>query len=249
MVLSNSPLTKMLLEVPAHTDIESIPEKCGAVAEIFDSSGKLALKPFELAERAHPSDVWFELNVSSSHFKRGIEEMAKLAHMGFSNFKILLSGLKEPADIYRARLLAAECGFSFGAAVPFGVIVEYPAIALSHEAISKAGASFAVVDVDALSKRIMFSEKTPDALPEPVIKIIRNSIAHFKGIKMHVSARGSMLEKVSVMKEITKQGIDSIVTHPVKSEKLKVKLLYAEKSHEVDFLKDKMRLHLKSRAR
>ncbi len=249
MVLSDSPLTKMLLEVPAHTDIGSIPINRGAVAEVFDSSGELAQKPFELAERAHPCDVWFELNVSGSRFKEGIKEMAKLAHMGFSNFKILLSGLKEPADIYRARLLAAECGFSFGAAVPFGVIVEYPAIALSYEAISKSGASFAVVDIDALSKRIMFSEKTPEALPEPVIKIIRNSISHFKEIKMQVSARGSMLENASVMKELTMQGIDSIITHPIKSEKLKVKLLYAEKSHEVDFLKDKMRLHLKSRAR
>ncbi|MBU4245995.1 MAG: hypothetical protein KKE71_03040, partial [Nanoarchaeota archaeon] len=205
-------------------------------------------KPFELAEHAHPAEVWFELNISNSRFKDGLEEMNKLAHMGFSNFKILLSGLKDPSDIYRVRLIAAEQGFSFGMEIPFGILVEYPAMALSYEAISKAGASFALMDIDTLSKRILFSEKTPDGLPDPVAKVMEDSITHFKGMRMHVSARGNMLENAAVIKELTNLGIDSVVSHPDKKERLKLKLLHAEKSHEIDFLKAKMRMHLKSRA-
>lgn len=246
MVVSSNPLTKILLEVPTHADIRDIKINHGAVANVFDSTGAISRKPFELAEHAHPAEVWFELNISNSRFKEGLEEMKKLAHMGFSNFSILLSGLKEPSDIYHVRLLAAESGFNFGVEIPFGIVVDYPAIALSYETISKTGASFAVMDVDALSKRIMFSEKTPEEIPEPVTKIMRNSISHFKGIKMRVSARGSMLENVAVLKELTEQEIDSIVTQPEKNEKLKIKLLYAEKSREIDFLKAKMRMHLKS---
>jgi len=247
MVVSSNPITKILLEVPAHADIHNIAINHGAIANVFDSTGAISRKPFEIAEHAYPTDVWFELNITNSRFKEGLEEMNKLSHMGFSNFKILLSGLKEPSDLYRVRLLAAESGINFGVEIPFGVVVDYPAIALSYETISKAGASFAVMDVDALSKRIMFSEKTPEELPEPVTKILRNSISHFKEIKMRVSARGSMLENVDVLKELTGQGIDSIVTHPEKNEKLKIKLLYAEKNHEINFLKAKMRMHLKSR--
>ena len=248
MVISSNPITKILLEVPASADLGNIPITHGAVSEVFDSEGNLSRKPFELAEHAHPTDVWFELNFSKSGFKEGLEEMKKLAHMGFSNFKILLSGLKDPGDIYRVRLIAAEQGFSFGTEIPFGVLVEYPAMALSYEAISKAGASFALMDVDALSKRILFSEKTPDGLPAPVAKVMEDSISHFKNMRIDVSARGKMLEHTAVIKELTSLGIDSVVSHPNNKEKVKLKLLYAEKSHEIDFLKSRMRMHLKPRA-
>lgn len=248
MVVSSNPVTKILLEVPQHVDLKDISATQGAVANVFDSSGALSRKPFEIAEHAHPAEAWFELNISDSRFKEGLEEMKKLAHMGFSNFKILLSGLKEPGDIYKARFLAAEEGFSFGMEIPFGVVIEYPAMALSYEAISKAGASFAVMEIDSLSKRILFSEKISDGLPAPVAKVMEDSIAHFKNMRVHVSARGNMLEHTAVIKELTNLGVDSVVSHPDKKEKLKLKLLYAEKSHEIDFLKSHMRMQLRPRA-
>lgn len=248
MAIPDKPLTKILVEVPPHADVSGISTRDGVVAEVFDSSGKLALRPCELAETAHPADIWFRLDLSGNRFMEGLREMGKLAHMGFSNFGMLLSGLKDSKDLHRVRLLAAECGFSFGLEIPFGVMIEYPGMALSYDAVSKAGASFVVMDIDALSKRIMFSEKADEAIAGPVLKIIEESVGHFKDRKIHVAVRGSMLEHTDVLKELAKQGIDSVVVHPDNAEKLKLKMLYAEKTQEIDFLKSKMRMGMKRNA-
>ncbi len=246
MAVPDNPLTKILVEVPAHADIDSIsPGRRGIVADIFDPSGRLVPKPCDLAEAAHPQNIWFKLNVSENHFKEGITEMGKLCHMGFSNFGILLSGIKDAGEISRVRFLAAECGFSFGVEIPFGVLIEYPGMALSCDAISKAGASFAVMDIDSLSKRIMCAEKIHCEIPEPVLKVVLDSIGQLKQKKIHVAVRGHMLENMAVLNDLLNHGIDSLVTQSENLEKIKLKAIYAEKSHEIDFLKSKMRMHIR----
>ncbi len=246
MVISDYPATRIFLEVPANAEISSLSIKDCIVANIFDSSGNLAAKPYEAAEKAHPNNVWFKLDASQNNLKKGMEEMGKLLHTGFSNFGILLLGLKDISEIYKVRVAAAECGVPFGTAIPFGIMVEYPAMALSYDSVSNAGASFAVMDIDALSKRIMCSEKNYDAIPEPVMKIVAKSIEHFKERKIHVSAGGHMLDNSAVLKDLLSHGIDSIVAHQHNAERIKLKTAYAEKTFELDFLKSKMKRHIKS---
>ena len=247
MVFSYSSVTKILTEIPPAADISSISISSGAVANIFDSSGKLVIKPCEIAEKAHPQEIWFKLDISSNHFVEGLKQMDKLSHMGFSNFGILIAGAKDAADLYRVRLIAEECGFSFGLEIPFGVMVEYPAMALSYSAISKAGASFAVIDVDGISKKIMCSEKTYETIPEPVLRVLNDSIKHFKDMKIHVAASGKMLDSAYVLKELVGRGVDSLISSSDNLEKLRIKACYAEKMQEIDFMKSKIRMHMKSR--
>ncbi|VVB61301.1 Phosphoenolpyruvate synthase [uncultured archaeon] len=250
MVVSDNPATRIRLEISHNAEDKkiSVGGTC-AVANVFDMAGNLAIKPCELAEKAHPSDVWFRLDVTQNNFREGLKEMAKLSHMGFSNFSIMLSGLKEADEIRRARFVAAECGVLFGVEIPFGVSIDSPGMALSYDEISRAGATFAVMDIDSLSKKIMCHEKIQHEIPEPVSKIIESSITRFKQKGIHVAARGNMLESTDVLKELMASGIDSILAHPANFEKIKLKALYAEKHQELDFMKSKMRMHLRPRSR
>ncbi len=248
MVVSSNPATRIRLELSHNAENKNF-HAAGtcAVANVFDPSGKLALKPFELAEKAHPSDVWFRLDITQSNFREGLKEMAKLSHMGFSNFGIMLSGLKEADEIRRARFVAAECGVLFGVEIPFGVSIESPGMALSYDEISRAGATFAVMDIDSLSEKIMCHKKFGHEIPGPVSKIIEGSITQFKQKGIHVAARGDMLQSTDVLKELMSLGVDSIIAHPHNFEKIKLKALYAEKHQELDFMKSKMRMYLRSK--
>lgn len=245
MVLSDALLTKIRMEVPHGVAINRESFKNGAIASVFDASGNLLHKPCELAEALHPGDIWFKLDISHGNFREGLKEMGKLLHMGFSNFGILLSGLKDIKDLHKVRLAAAECGVSFGIHIPFGVVIDHPGMALSYDSISNAGASFAVIDMDVLSKKIMCSEIRQDTIPDPVLKIVAKSIEHFKDNRVHVSAQGKMLDNASVLNELVKHGVDSIIAHPENAEKIKMKTSYAEKMCELNYIKSKMKGHLK----
>lgn len=245
MVVSNTSQTRMLLEIPSGSNLSKISSVNGAVADIFDSSGNIAIRPCDLAERFNSSNIWFSMDLSGKNIMDAFREMGKLAHSGFSNFGILLSGIKDVCELERARFLAAEFGFSLGAKIPFGVIIEYPGMALSYEAISESGASFAVIDVDRVSKKTMCIDNAGNVISRPVSKIIKDSVGHFRDKRINVAVRGTMLEHSSVLDELVGRGVDYVLACPANMEKIRLKLLYSERKRELSLLKDAMKPHLK----
>lgn len=253
-------LTKIKLELPFGADfVKPASKESGAVCELFNcfnspkqSEPSNSAEPLRskdaiaLLEMFHPHPVWFRLNadINSPQLKRGFSELKKLKHLGFENFGIAFFGVRDFSEIYNARLLAAEAGVSLGTEIDFGAVIEYPASAMMASAFLKTGASFAIIDIDQLTKRMLFSKKIRMQIHPSVAGAIKSYAQALNAAKIHLSARGKMLEDNGVVHELVSYGIGSFVVPLENAGKIMLYAAFGEKKRELELLKTRMKMHI-----
>lgn len=225
--------------------------KCegGALADAFDSRGNTVLKPLEVAEKLHPACVWFGIDAGSQRLAEHFREMSKLGCMGFENFGMLFSGVRDTNDIAHARAVAGEAGLNLGINAHFGVLVEYPSAAMLARELLNSGPSFLVVDVDSLSSKMLGDgalRRHADGIHASVLKAIENVARDAKKAGASVGAAGIALKNRETVQALVARGMDFLVASPREADAMRRAAIIAEKKKELEFLRDRIRMHLKS---
>lgn len=243
---SDTPLTKIKLLISAPDDIGKADfAHNGAVADIFDSEGNAVVPPVHLAEKLHPDDVFFRLDAGSPKLAEQFREMAKLGCMGFENYGILLSGLRDMDGLYRARIAAQEAGLNPGVNARLGILVEHPSLAMLYDDLGKNGPSFIMLDLDRLQERMLGKTgEMPSGIHPSVMRLVAGIGKTCRRSGIPLGASGKLLKSRSAVASLINHGIDFLAAAPEDAKELGQAALHAEKKREIDFLAEKMRMNL-----
>ena len=174
-----------------------------------------------------------------------LEAIKNLLHKGYTNLRVMLSFVTNPAEIDRFREIMKNAGID-ESMVSVGVNIVTPASAYLEDEFKTRGVAFVNIETDRLAEYVLCIDKEHaygqnyyNPKSSAVMKFVEDTVKRFNKAGINVSVSGSVLEDQNFFEKIIGLGVDSIISSPEKAKFAKVYTARCERKLLLDIMRSK----------